>query len=396
MEKIILHIDVNSAFLSWSAVKLLEEGHKKDIRNEVAVVAGDPSKRHGIVVAASIPAKKLGIKPPINLFEARKKCKNLIVVQPDFYYYSNKSKKMMSFIKKLFPDFQQYSIDECFVDYTSMKRLYGDEVKFAYKLKNEIYKRFGFTVNIGIGNNKLSAKMASDFEKPNKVHTLYKSEFKDKVWNKDISELFMAGKSSCIKLRSLNIKTIGDLANADEEMIIRNLKSQGKLLYEYANCIDDSKVENNRYTTRKGIGFSRTLQFDSDDKEHIYKYLKDFSIEISKKLKEKNVYANTLMVTIRNYNFKNSNHQRKYTNSFNLSDDIYNKAVEIFNESWDKEPIRLIGLRVTDFSSNNSFQISIFDKEENYNNRKLQIVADNINSILGESTIIKTSDLLKK
>ena len=150
MERIVLHIDVNSAFLSWSAVKLLEEGYKKDIRNEVAVVAGDPKKRHGIIVAASIPAKKLGIKAPINLYEARKKYKDLIVVKPDHNYYYKKSKAMMDFLKKLFPEFQQYSIDECFIEYTSMKRIYGDEVKFAYKLKNEIYKRFGFTVNVGI------------------------------------------------------------------------------------------------------------------------------------------------------------------------------------------------------------------------------------------------------
>lgn len=388
MERIILHIDVNSAFLSWSALKLLEEGYKKDIRNEVAVIAGDPNKRHGVIVAASIPAKKLGIKPPINLYEARKKCNNLIVVKPDFNYYYNKSKGMMDYLKNLFPEVQQYSIDECFVDYTSMKMLYGDEVKYAYKLKDEIYKKFGFTVNVGIGNNKLSAKMASDFEKPNKVHTLYENEFKDKVWDKDISELFMAGKSSCAKLRSLNINTIGELANADLNMLIRNLKSQGKLLYEYANGIDDSKIETEKYIERKGIGFSKTLEYDSDDRELIYKYLYDFSKDISKKLREKKIYANTIMVTIRNYEFKTNNHQKKYTNSFNLEDDIYDKAKDLFNEFWDKEPIRLIGLRVTDFSDNNNIQLSIFDKSENnYETEKLQKIVDDINKQYGDKSI---------
>ena len=173
MDRIILHIDVNSAFLSWSAIKLLKEGFNKDIRNEISVIAGDPNKRHGVIVAASIPAKKIGIKPPINLFEARKKTRDLIVVKPDYQFYKKCSENMINFLKSLFPEIQQYSIDECFIDYTTMKKIYGDEVKFAYKLKNEIYKRFGFTVNIGIGNNKLSAKMASDFEKPNKVHTFY-------------------------------------------------------------------------------------------------------------------------------------------------------------------------------------------------------------------------------
>lgn len=389
MDRIILHIDVNSAFLSWSAIKLLKEGFNKDIRNEISVIAGDPNKRHGVIVAASIPAKKIGIKPPINLFEARKKNRDLIVVKPDYQFYKKCSENMINFLKSLFPEIQQYSIDECFIDYTTMKKIYGDEVKFAYKLKNEIYKRFGFTVNIGIGNNKLSAKMASDFEKPNKVHTLYKYEFKNKVWNKDISELFMAGKSSCKKLRELNINTIGELANSDYDMLIRNLKSQGKLLYEYANCIDESRVEPDMYEERKGIGLSRTLEYDSNDKELIFSYLYDFSKEISKKLRDKKVYANTIIITIRNNEFKTINHQGKCINAVNLTDDIFEKAKQLFLNIWDKEPIRLIGLRVTDFTSTNSIQISIFDKNnDKHEKEQLQKIVDDINNKLGNSSVM--------
>ena len=389
MDRIILHIDVNSAFLSWSAIKLLKEGFNKDIRNEISVIAGDPNKRHGVIVAASIPAKKIGIKPPINLFEARKKTRDLIVVKPDYQFYKKCSENMINFLKSLFPEIQQYSIDECFIDYTTMKKIYGDEVKFAYKLKNEIYKRFGFTVNIGIGNNKLSAKMASDFEKPNKVHTLYKYEFKNKVWNKDISELFMAGKSSCKKLRELNINTIGELANSDYDMLIRNLKSQGKLLYEYANCIDESRVEPDMYEERKGIGLSRTLEYDSNDKELIFSYLYDFSKEISKKLRDKKVYANTIIITIRNNEFKTINHQGKCINAINLTDDIFEKAKQLFLNIWDKEPIRLIGLRVTDFTSTNSIQLSIFDKNnDKHEKEQLQKIVDDINNKLGNSSVM--------
>lgn len=389
MDRIILHIDVNSAFLSWSAIKLLKEGFNKDIRNEISVIAGDSNKRHGVIVAASIPAKKIGIKPPINLFEARKKTRDLIVVKPDYKFYKKCSENMINFLKRLFPEIQQYSIDECFIDYTTMKKIYGDEVKFAYKLKNEIYKRFGFTVNIGIGNNKLSAKMASDFEKPNKVHTLYKYEFKNKVWNKDISELFMAGKSSCKKLRELNINTIGELANSDYDMLIRNLKSQGKLLYEYANCIDESRVEPDMYEERKGIGLSRTLEYDSNDKELIFSYLYDFSKEISKKLRDKKVYANTIIITIRNNEFKTINHQGKCINAVNLTDDIFEKAKQLFLNIWDKEPIRLIGLRVTDFTSTNSIQLSIFDKNnDKHEKEQLQKIVDDINNKLGNSSVM--------
>lgn len=388
MQRIILHIDVNSAFLSWSALKLLEEGYEKDIRNEISVIAGDPKKRHGVIVAASVPAKKAGIKPPINLYEARKICKDLIVVKPDRNYYYKKSNQLITLLKKLFSDVEQYSIDECFVDYTTYKKLYGDEVKFAYKLKDEIYKRFGFTVNVGIGNNKLSAKMASDFEKPNKVHTLYEYEFKDKVWPLDISNLFMAGKSACKTLRELNINTIEELAKADENMIIRHLKSHGKMLFEYANGIDNSELNTEGYNERKGIGFSRTLEYDMEDKEEIYRYLYDFSKWISKSLKEKGVYANTLTVTIRNNEFKTYNHGHKYLNGINLTDDIYEKAKELFNQTWNKEPIRLIGLRVTDFTDSNNFQLSLFEKNI-IKDEKTDKLVDNINNKFGKNVIKK-------
>ena len=179
MDRIIMHIDVNSAFLSWSALKLLKEGSKIDLRNEISVVSGR-------VVAASIPAKKIGIRSPMNLRDAKKIYKDVIVTHQDREFYKECSKNMLRLIKYLFPKYEQYSIDECFVDYTEMKKLYGDEVKFAHKLKNEIYKRFGFTVNVGIGNNKLLAKMASDFEKPNKVHTLYINEIQEKSTRKYI------------------------------------------------------------------------------------------------------------------------------------------------------------------------------------------------------------------
>lgn len=390
MERIIMHIDVNSAFLSWSALKLLEEGFKKDIRKEIAVIAGDPNKRHGVIVAASVPAKKLGIKSPSNLYEARKIYKDLIVVKPDMNYYRKKSKQLIDLLNSLFDKVEQYSIDECFVDYTTYKKVYGNEVKYAYKLKDEIYNKFGFTVNIGIGNNKLSAKMASDFEKPNKVHTLYASEFKDKVWNLDISDLFMAGKSACKILRELNINTIGQLANADQNMLIRHLKSHGKLLWEYANNIDNSELNTERYNDRKGIGFSRTLEYDIDNKDEIYKYLYDFSDWISKELKRKDVYATNITVTIRNNEFKTYNHGHKYINGVRDINDIYEKAIELFNQIWKKEPIRLIGLRTCDFTDSNNYQISLFEEIKDLKkDNKTDKLIDDINNKYGKNIIKK-------
>ena len=393
MDKIVLHIDVNSAFLSWSAIKLLQEGYKKDIRNEISVIAGDPSKRHGVIVAASIPAKKIGIKTPTNLYEARKICKDLIVVKPDMQFYKYASNKLMTFLKKIFPVVEQYSIDECFIDYTCVKKIYGNEKEFAYKLKDEIYRRFKFTVNIGIGNNKLCAKMASDFEKPNKVHTLYAYEFQEKMYDKDISDLFMAGKSACAKLRNLGINTIGELANYDKNILIKHLKKHGQMLYEYAHGIDNSDFNPENYNDRKSIGFSKTLPFDTDNKVEIYKHLRSFSEEISKRLKEKKLYANTVTITIRNNDFKTVNHQEKTENSINSVDDIFDVSKRLFNKLWDTEPIRLIGLSASNFTDFNNYQLSIFDEKNIETKKEIDDLIDKINKDLGKNIIFKGTDL---
>ena len=389
VDRIIMHIDVNSAFLSWSALKLLKEGSKIDLRKEISVVSGREETRHGIVVAASIPAKKIGIKSPMNLRDAKKIYKDVIVTYQDRDFYKECSKNMMRLIKYLFPKYEQYSIDECFVDYTEMKKLYGDEVKFAHKLKNEIYKRFGFTVNVGIGNNKLLAKMASDFEKPNKVHTLYSNEIEEKMWPLPISDLFMSGKSATAKLKSLGIETIGDLARYDQNKLIGLLKSRGKLLYEYANGIDDSEVEN-RYDDRKGIGFSKTMEDDIEDKSIIYEMLSKFSNQISLELKKRGVYAKTLVVTIRYASFKTYNHQIKFENNTNLEEEIFKYAKQAFNKLWNLEPIRLIGLRVTDISSNNDIQLSLFDENNKVvTEKEIDKLIDDINKEFGSGTVFK-------
>ena len=396
MERIVLHIDVNSAFLSWSALKLLKEGSKKDIRNEISVVSGRESTRNGIIVASSIPAKKLGIRAPMNLRDARKIYRDLIVVHPDYYYYADCSRKLFSFIRSLFEEVEQFSIDECFVEYTPNKKMYGDEIKFAYKLKDYIKKKYGFTVNIGIGNNKLLAKMASDFEKPDKVHTLYTSEIKEKMWPLDISDLFMAGKSSCNKLRRMGINTIGELANYDENKLHYQMKSMGTMLHNFANGIDDSKVEY-EYRERKGIGFSRTLEDDTEDKKILYSYLNDFSKDISDYLKRKNKYAGVIVVTIRYKDFKTYNHQIKLKNNINDKESLFKYSKELFNKLWNGEPVRLIGLRVTDLSSNNDIQLSLFDENEKVlKDKEIDNLLDSINNKLGKDIVHKASLIDKK
>ena len=197
MPRIIFHIDVNNAFLSWSAIYLLQHGYKQDIRKIPAVIGGDESARKGIVLAKSPIAKKYGIVTAETLYSARNKCKSLQVFPPNYTFYKEQSKKLYNYLASYTPLIEQYSIDECFLDLTGTTLLYGnDYVLLAHKIKDEIKEKFGFTVNVGIGENKLCAKMASDFEKPDKVHTLYLNEIETKMWPLKVNDLFMLGKSS--------------------------------------------------------------------------------------------------------------------------------------------------------------------------------------------------------
>ena len=173
MERIIMHIDVNNAFLSWTALDLLEKGYPEDIREIEAIIGGDESRRAGIVLAKSTPAKRKGVVTAETIYQAKRKCPNLKIFPPSHEMYKRKSKELFNLLTKYTPDIEVASIDECYLDYTKVKNMYGDELEFAKKIQKEIKDNLGFTVNIGIANNKLCAKMASDFSKPYKIHTLY-------------------------------------------------------------------------------------------------------------------------------------------------------------------------------------------------------------------------------
>ena len=237
MSRTIFHIDVNSAYLSWSAVEKLKNGFDVDLREIPSIIGGDEASRHGIVLAKSVSAKKYGVTTGEPVASALRKCANLVMEPPNHQMYREYSRQLMEYFKTYTPDIEQLSVDECFLDYTPIAHLYGEPVAFANRLKNEVKEKFGFTVNIGISEVKILAKMASDFQKPDKVHTLWKSEIQKKMWPLPVSELYMVGKSSLPKLRNLGIHTIGDLAGMNHEILEAHFKSFGKLIWENANGI---------------------------------------------------------------------------------------------------------------------------------------------------------------
>ena len=290
MERIIFHIDVNNAFLSWTALDLLNQGYKYDIRDSYAVIGGDPMMRKGIVLAKSNACKKLGIYTSMTLYEAKKKCSVLKIYPPNYKLYSEMSNKLFDLLSKYTPDIEIASIDECYLDYGKVKSLYGDEYEFATKLQKEIYETLKFTVNIGIANNKLCAKMASDFSKPNKIHTLYTNEVESKMYPLPINDLFMIGKKTSEKLMNLGIKTIGDLANFPYDKLYPHFKNQAKFLINQARGIDDSIVDSETFIP-KGISNEITLEKDITIKEELYPYLMSICEAISIRLRRQKKYA---------------------------------------------------------------------------------------------------------
>ena len=391
MKRIIMHIDVNNAFLSWTAVLYLKQGNKVDIRKTYAVIGGDEKARHGIVLAKSMPAKKRGVVTAETLFSARKKCPNLKVYPPNYNFYKKMSDSMLSLICNYSPDIEQMSIDECFLDYTPVKHLYGDEVEFAYRLKKEIYDTLGFTVNVGIGNNKLCAKMASDFSKPYKVHTLFDDEVEEKMWPLQVDELFGIGKKTAIKLHNLNINTIYDLAHTDREFLYKYFKNQAQDMIDAANG-KGSDIVVSEESIPKGIGNETTLNRNISSREELYPYLLALSENVAIRLRKQNKYASVIVVTLKDKFFKRMSHQKKLVNATNLTEEIYKTACDILDEMNTSDGIRLIGVRLDKLSDTSSHQVSLFeDLKVREDNNELEKTVDELKEKYGFKIIKKAS-----
>ncbi len=391
MKRIIMHIDVNNAFLSWTAVLYLKQGNKVDIRKTYAVIGGDEKARHGIVLAKSMPAKKRGVVTAETLFSAKKKCPNLKVYPPNYNFYKKMSDGMLSLIRNYSPDIEQMSIDECFLDYTPVKHLYGDEVEFAYRLKKEIYDTLGFTVNVGIGNNKLCAKMASDFSKPYKVHTLFEEEVEKKMWPLQVDELFGIGKKTAIKLHNLNINTIYDLAHTDREFLYKYFKNQAQDMIDSANG-RGSDIVVSEESIPKGIGNETTLNRNISSREELYPYLLALSENVAIRLRKQNKYASVIVVTLKDKFFKRMSHQKKLVNATNLTEEIYKTACDILDEMNTTDGIRLVGVRLDKLSDTSSHQVSLFeDLKVREDNNELEKTVDELKEKYGFKVIKKAS-----
>ena len=360
-ERVIFHVDANSAFLSWTAaykVKVL--GETEDLRDVPSVVAGDKESRHSIILAKSGPAKKYGIQTGEPLFQAQEKCPGLKVVQPDYALYVEASRHFVDMLRQFSPVVQQYSIDEAWVDMTGTERLWGSPRLAAEKMRQRINDELGFTVNIGISSNKLLAKMAGDFEKPNKVHTLFPEEMETKFWPLPVRDLFLVGAATERKLKLLGIYTIGDLAKADVNVIKKRMGKHGETIWHFANGRNAEAVvpvpaEN------KGYGNSITTPRDVVTKEHAHQVLLSLCETVAMRMRKDEQCGRCVTVHLRTNAFQHFSHQRSLHGATNITTEIFEAACAVFDEAWDgATPLRQLGVQMTRLSKEPYQQYDLF------------------------------------
>ena len=392
MGRQILHVDVNNAFLSWTAVDMLKNGSKVDIREMVAVIGGDESRRSGIVLAKSPKAKMFGITTGETLYQARMKCPSLRVYPVNHRLYAKYSNDLYQLLLQYTDKIERFSVDECFLDMTNY--LAGDTLmNKAHEINKRVKNELGFTVNVGVAHNKLLAKTASDFTKPDRVHTLFEDEIPTKMWPLPVSELFMLGRKTIPKLYNMRIKTIGELAKTDKQLMIKKFGKHGLMMWEYANGIDNSEVHY-QYEKPKGVGNSTTLPMDVNDRSKLEEILLALTEQVTYRLRRYDLLANVVNVQLRTKDFEDKSHQRKLSEATSNTKEIYALAKELLHEMYIKgTSIRLIGMRVDNLIEKDELQLSLFSHQDSEKHQKIDKVVDDLKQKYGYNSITRAGNL---
>ncbi len=383
MDRLIFHVDVNSAFLSWESVRRVNNG-LSDLRLVPAIIGGDPDSRGSVVLTKSVPAKKYNIITGEPVSRAIKKCPKLVIAMPDFSLYHECSVAFKNICREYAPVVEEFSVDECFLDMTGTGLIYPDPIATAYEIKDKIKNELGFTVNVGVGSNKFLAKMAGDFEKPDKVHTLFDNEIKEKLWPLPVEDMLFCGKATSARLKQVGIKTIGDIANNSPDYL-KNVMGQrsGESLYRSAWGIDESPVSDVR-----GDNSSYSMVTTPEDNivnfDHANQILMGLAEAVARHLRRDDARAYCVGVNIRFTDFSNKSHQMSLETATDITNEIYDAAGKLLLELWNgQDPLRLIGVSLSNITKSGDEQMSLFD-EGNRNRDRLRTLDKTMDIIRGK------------
>lgn len=366
---------------------MLQSG-REDIRLIPSAISADRNSRRAVILAASIPAKKFNIRTGESLASALLKCPDLFLAKPDFEFYRECSEQMFAICREYTPLVEKFSIDECFMDMSGMQLIYEDLMQLAEQLRERIYSTLGFTVNIGVGSNRLLAKTASDFEKPNRVHSLFTEELQDKFWILPISALFSVGRSTDKKLQKAGITTIGAAAAADLRRLQRLLGVKaGTRIHEYANGLDNSPVRSGERKA-KGYSASKTMEHDLILAEEAYKVLLFLADSVASAMRADNRRCSVVTVTIRDPFFNDLSHQKQLPMPTDITSEIFEISRQLFDELWNLDvPIRLLGVAISGVSSAACEQLSLFPEPQRDRMKRLDLAIDKIRGKFGKNSI---------
>lgn len=390
MSKIFFHIDVNNAFLSWEAIYRINNGETIDIRTIESAIAGDPKNRTGVILAKSMKAKKMGVKTGEAIFEAKRKCPNLSLYPPHHDFYASQSNKMKHLLEDYSDVIEQFSIDEFFIEYVP---ILGEYLDVANKIKERIYNELGFTVNIGISDVKYLSKIASDFEKPNKIHTLFKSEIKEKLWPLPINEMFLLGPKSAKKLKEIGITTVEKLANTDINILRAHLKSQGEELYNYAWGMDMDE-KHKKFEIPKSVSHSKTSAYDLTNKDEIYNFILDIVNDTCIRLRKENLKTKNISITLKTNSFKVYSSSQTLITSTDVTTEIFKICKNIFNSMYKGEPLRLIGVSLNNLNNDDNSQLNMFESFST-KSHNVDKTVDNLLEKFHDNKIITRGSLIK-
>ena len=359
LDRVILHCDLNNFFASASLTQ------NPTLKGLPVAVCGDVEKRHGIILAKNYIAKSYGVQTAETIWEAKRKCSDLILLSPDFKLYEKISKAAQKIYYKYTDKVEPFGVDECWLELTNKNFDIYDGVEIANKIRKEIKRKLDVTVSVGVSFNKAFAKLGSDMKKPNAITLIDKKNYKNKVWPLPCSDLIMIGRSTSKVLKSMGIFTIGDLANCDEIAIKNKLGKNGLTIKKMAQGFDDAPIV--CYTEKqkpKSIGRSETFAFDLNNKREVFAAFLDFSEEICRKLRFENLFASSVAVNFLDIDFKGREVQMSLETPTDISYILAKKGLELFEKNYDfNKPLRSVGIRAIKLISNNVElkQSSLFD-----------------------------------
>lgn len=386
----IFHIDMNSFYAS------VEQSHDPTLKGKPIAIAGNPKERRGIIVTCSYEARAHGIYTTMQVFEAKRKFPELILLPPNFDRYRTASKAMFEILRSYTDLVEPVSIDEGYIDMTELAQE-RNAVSLAEEIQQRILAELDLPCSIGIAPNKFLAKTASDMKKPMGITILRKREIREKLWPLPVIEMHGIGESTAEKLKNLKIATIGDLALANPGLIKEKMGKNGLRLQNRANGIDDRAVDPESIYDTKSVGTSTTLPIDETDEENLRVIFRNLSAKVANRLEAKELAGPTVSIQTRSSEWKNRTRSVTLRNTVWKADDIFRNAWQLFIKNWNGEPLRLVGVTVSNVAAKEDMteQLSIFNFQEHAKEEPILNLISQLETKFGKNVLSKGVKLKK-